>query len=100
MAFDQEQAARIAYLEARVNRLEALLERWVAIETASMMNADKWQQEGAVLKELRSSPESQARNIQAIRAAWQAGDRKQAIKLYSDIYGVDAKTAQAALERI
>ncbi len=100
MAFEQDEAARIAALEARLSRLEALLERWVTIETSSMMNADKWQQEGEVRQELRRSPEIQARYMQAIRAAWQSGDRKQAIQLYSDFYDVDAKTAQAALEHM
>lgn len=63
-----------------------------------MMNMEKWQQEKAVVQELRSSPESQARNIQALRAAWLAGDKKNAIQLYRSFCIVDAKTAQAALE--
>ena len=52
----------------------------------------------AVLQELRRCPESQARNAQAIRAAWQAGDKKKAIALYSSVYDVDEKTAKATLE--
>ncbi len=98
MQSDQEQARRIAYLEAKVTWLEALLEQWVVTETSSMVNMDKWAAQAAVLQELRRSPESQARNAQAIRAAWQAGNKKSAIKLYSSIYDVDEKTAKAALE--
>lgn len=95
---DPEQARRIAYLEAKVSWLEALLEQWVVTETTSMMNMDKWAAQAAVLKELRRSPESQARNAQAIRAAWQAGNKKWAIELYSSVYDVDEKTARATLE--
>ena len=98
MESDQEQARRIAYLEAKVSWLEALLEQWVVTETTSMMNMDKWTAQAAVLQELRRSPESQARNAQAIRAAWQAGDKKKAIALYSSVYQVDEKTARATLE--
>ena len=99
MEFDpQEQARRIAYLEAKINWLEALFEQWVNTETTSMMNADKWTQQAAVLREIHRSPESQARNGQAIRATWMAGDRKQAIHLYCRFYDVDEKTARAALE--
>ena len=95
---DQEQARRIAYLEAKVNWLEALFEQWVTTETSSMMNVEKWKLQGAVRQELHRSPESQARNTQAIRAAWMAGDKKQAIQLYSSFYDVDEKAAKAALE--
>ena len=95
---DPEQARRIAYLEAKISWLETLLEQWIVTETTSMMNIDKWTAQAAVLKELRRSPESQARNAQAIRAAWQAGDRKRAIALYSSVYDVDEKTAKATLE--
>ena len=98
MESEQEQARRIAYLEARVSWLEALLEQWIVTETTSMMNINKWTAQAAVLQELRRSPESQARNAQAIRAAWHAGNKKQAIELYSSVYGVDEKTARATLE--
>lgn len=98
MQSDQEQAKRIAYLEAKVNWLEALLEQWIVTETTSMMNIDKWTAQAAVLQELRRSPESQARNAQAIRTAWQAGNKKRATELYSSVYNVDEKTAKATLE--
>ena len=77
----------------------------------------------AMAQELRSSPDFQARSmaaapggyppqmagaypqqqmerpeIAAIRAAMLAGDKMQAIKLYRGLYGVDLKTAQAAVE--
>jgi hypothetical protein len=98
MQSDPEQARRIAYLEAKVSWLEALLEQWIVTETTSMMNVDKWTAQAAVLQDLRRSPESQARNAQAIRAAWQTGNKKWAIELYSSVYQVDEKTARATLE--
>lgn len=114
---DAEHARRIVSLEARMSRLEAMMQQLLGILTSSNAERDRLVHMQALLQELHNSPDIQARSMppsmpgaypqqqerpemQAIRAAMLAGDKVKAIQLYRSAYGVGLKEAQAALDRL
>ncbi len=118
--------------------MEAMMEQLLGILSSSTSEMDRYRHIQAMLQELRSSPDIQARHMaalpgaypqqmtaapgaypqqmaggapagypqqespqmQAIRNAALAGDKIKAIKLYRELYGVDFKTAQAAIDAL
>jgi ribosomal protein L7/L12 len=118
MEFDQEHARQLASLQARMNRIEALMQQLLTTLTTSQSNMGQVTQLQMLLQELRSSPDVQARNMSAmspggaaqphperpemaaIRQALLAGDKVKAIQLYRNLYGVGLKEAQTALEAL
>ncbi len=83
MEQDQDYAARIAALEDRMEQMEALMLARLGISAANMVGGN---------------PQQERPEMVAIRNAWLAGDKIQAIKLYRHLYGVDLREAKSALE--
>ncbi len=109
MEFDQDQARQLAALQARINRIETLLQQLLTVLATSQQSAGQTAQVQRLLQELRSSPDTQADTpadqqeqpeMQAIRQALLVGDRRKAIQLYRGLYGVSLQEAQTALDAL
>jgi hypothetical protein len=127
MTFDQEHARHLASLQARMNRMEGMMYQLLGILSSTGLDRNQYEHIQAMLQALRSSPDfhegsmvatpggypSQAAGgapggfpqqerpeLAAIRAAALAGDKIKAIKLYRELYGVDFKTAEAAVQTL
>ncbi len=79
--------------------MEAMMQKLLTILTTSQQQAGQAAQMQALLHELPPSPQERP-EMQAIRAAWLAGDKLKAIQLYRSVYGVGLKEAQDALEAL
>jgi ribosomal protein L7/L12 len=112
---DQEHARYIVSLEARMSRMETMLQQLLGILTTSSTDMQRMLQMQAMLQELQSSqdirmrgtpdisgaPTSQERpEIRAIREALLSGDKIKAIKLYRSVFGVGLKEAQDAINKM
>jgi ribosomal protein L7/L12 len=106
MELDQEHARRIVSLEARMRRLETLMQQLLIILTTSRADVERTMQMETMLQELRLSqginpvtvtPQERP-EVGAIREALLSGDKIKAIKLYRSIYGVGLKEARDALD--
>jgi ribosomal protein L7/L12 len=108
---DQELARHITSLQARMNRMETLMQQLLTILTTSRADGERTMQMQTMLQELRLSPgihtadsnpasvKPQERpEIGAIREALLSGDKLKAIKLYRSVYGVGLREAQEALD--
>ena len=106
MELDQEHARRIVSLEARMRRLETLMQQLLIILTTSRADVERTMQMQTMLQELRLSPginpvaatPQERPEVGAIREALLSGDKIKAIKLYRSIYGVGLKEAKDALD--
>jgi len=102
---DQELARHITSLQARMNRMEILMQQLLTILTTSRADGERTMQMQTMLQELRFSPginpaaftPQERPEIGAIREALLSGDKLKAIKLYRSVYGVGLKEAQDAL---
>jgi ribosomal protein L7/L12 len=104
MPLDQEHADRIARLEGRMSRLEAIVEQLLHNFSGSRAQVDETRLMTRLLYELRGDaaarPMRESPQLEAVRAALRLGDRMQAIKLYRAIDGASMQEAQDALERL
>ena len=112
----QNQAMRLAALEARMNRMEAMMQQLLGILTTSIADSvGQHQQLNQLLQGLHSSPnlqmggtagftpeavppQQERPEIRAIREAVQAGDRKKALQLSRSLNKGGAQESQAAIE--
>lgn len=107
---DQEQIRRLNSLEARMNRMETMMQQLLSNLTSSRAQVDRITQMQTMLQELRHSPDIYPAGINpgavtpqerpemgAIQEALLAGDNLKAIKLYRELYGVSLQEAAAAL---
>src|SRR5215469_10493372 len=101
---DQEQIRRLNSLEARVQRMETMLQQLLSNLTSSRAEVDRIRHMQNMLFELRHSPDlypagpaginpgaatlQERPEMGAIREALLSGDRMKAIKLYRSVYGV------------
>jgi ribosomal protein L7/L12 len=100
---DHEVARRITSLEARMSRIERLLQQLLLTMTSSHAHIEQTQQLQGLLQELRNGQDiyTQERpEIAAIRQALLAGNKLQAIKIYRNLYGVSLQEAKNAIERM
>ena len=127
MTFDQEHARHLAALQARMNRMEGMMYQLLGIISSTGLDRNQYEHIQAMIQALRSSPDFHEGNmvaasggypaqavggapggfpqqerpeLAAIRAAALAGDKIKAIKLYRELYGVDFKTAQTAVDAL
>lgn len=116
----QKHAGRLFSLEARMNRIEAMIQQLLTILSTSHDSVGQMTQLQLLQQQLQGNPNNYATGpagfgsagvtpgapaqeppqLQAIRAAMMAGDKIKAIRLYRELYGVDMKTAQDALSRM
>jgi ribosomal protein L7/L12 len=110
---DLEISRHITSLQARMNRMETLMQQLLTLMTTSRAEVDKLTQINTMLQDLRLSPgintgatasinsvaatPQERPEIRAIRDALRSGDKMKAIKLYRSLYGVSLKEAQDAL---
>jgi ribosomal protein L7/L12 len=105
---EREMVRRITSLQARMNRIEMLMEQLLLSLTSSQAHADQTRHIQTILQELRSGSDSnpimaaqqERPEIVAIRQALLAGNKLKAIQLYRSLYGVSLLEAQAAIEAI
>jgi ribosomal protein L7/L12 len=108
---DQELARHITSLQARMNRMETLMQQLLTILTTSRADGEQTMLMQTMLQELRLSPgihtagsnpaavtPQERPEIGAIRQALLSGDKLKAIKLYRSVYGVGLREAQEALD--
>ncbi|HEY4384180.1 MAG TPA: hypothetical protein VGN34_06870 [Ktedonobacteraceae bacterium] len=103
---DQEIVRRITSLEARMNRIETLIQRLLLTLTSSNAHIEQTRQMQTILQELRRGSDihtatvtSQARpETEAIHQALLSGNKLKAIQLYRSLYGVSLKEAQDAID--
>jgi ribosomal protein L7/L12 len=98
---DQQQVRYITSLQARMNRMETLMQQLLTVleNSGSLYSGERIQMQN-MLQELQGNPEfrSQERpEMEAIRQALLSGNKITAIKLYRSVYGVSLKEAQDAL---
>lgn len=107
----QEVATRLTSLEARMNRMERLMQQLISNLSSSQAQIDRTRHLQGMLQELSSSPALQTTSaspapqqerpeIAAIRQALLAGDRLKAVQLYRNLYGVSLQEAQRALDTL
>ena len=102
----------MASLEARVNRMETMMQELIAILSTSATEYQRVSRMQVLAQELHNSQGAHASGtagmnagmaqqerpeVAAIRQALLAGDKLQAVKLYRNIYGVGLKEAQDAI---
>jgi ribosomal protein L7/L12 len=95
MSFE-DHARQLTILQARMRRMESMMQQLLTILATSHDSVGQSTQLQRLQQELAPSPQ-QSPQLQAIRDAMMAGDKLKAIKLYRELYGVDLKTAQDAL---
>jgi ribosomal protein L7/L12 len=108
---DKELARHITSLQARMNRIEALMQQLLTIQTTSGAHADHIMKMQTMLQELRGGPDinpaginpgagapQERPEIRAIRQELLSGNKMKAILLYRSLYGVGLKEAQDALD--
>jgi ribosomal protein L7/L12 len=111
---DQEIVRRITSLEARMNRMETLMQQLLSNLTSSRAEMDRVMQMQTMLHELHlgsdirtagpaginpgAVPPQERPEIGVIRQALLSGDKMKAIRLYRSLYGVGLKEAQDALD--
>jgi uncharacterized coiled-coil protein SlyX len=111
---DQEIARRITSLEARMNRMETMMQELLSTLTSSRADFERTKQMETLLQELFiregihtrgttginpvAVPPQDRPEIPGIREALLAGDKMKAIKLYRSAYGVSLKEALDALD--
>ena len=108
---DKELARHITSLQARMNRIETLMQQLLLILTSSGADGERTMQMQTMLQELRlslgsnpagSNPAAvtpqERPEIGAIRQALLSGNKMKAIQLYRSLYGVSLKEAQDALD--
>ena len=99
---DQEQVRHLTSLQARMNRLETMMQQLLTVLTTSGATAtgERIQLQN-MLQELHGNPQIQPHErpeIRAIREAMLSGNKIQAIKLYRSVYGVGLKEAKDAID--
>ena len=98
---DQEQVRHITSLQARMNRMEIMMQQLLTILTTSGATSTGEQiQMRNMLQEVQGNAEIAPQvgpEIAAIRQALLVGDKMKAIRLYRSVYGVGLKEAQDAL---
>ena len=99
---DQEQVRYLTSLQARMNRLETMMQQLLTVLTTSGATApgERIQLQN-MLRELQGNPQIQPQErpeIRAIREAMLSGNKIQAIKLYRSVYGVGLKEAKDAID--
>lgn len=119
MSFEEDRR-QLGILHTRMLRMEAMMQQLLTILSTSHDSIGQQTQLQRLQQELSGganpyptgmaspypstmAPAASAQEspqLQAIRAAWIAGDKIKAIKLYRELYGVDMKTAQDALSRM
>jgi ribosomal protein L7/L12 len=113
---DKEFARHITSLQARMNRIETLMQQLLLILTSSRADVERTMQMQTMLQELRLGPDihtagaadinpgavppQERPEIGAIRQALLSGNKMKAIQLYRSLYGVGLKEAQDALDAI
>jgi ribosomal protein L7/L12 len=117
---EQEFAQHITSLQARMNRMEAMMQQLLLTLSTSHSNADQSMKLQTMLQELRGGGDSnayavgsnaytvgtnpatvtpqEAPEIRAIRERLLAGDKIKAIALYRAYYNVDLRTAKTAID--
>lgn len=108
---DQEFAQHITSLQARMNRMEAMMQQLLVNLSSSHSHMDQMMQLHAMLQELRQGSDAysvgthqapvtpqETPEVRAIRQALLAGDKIKAIALYRAHYNVDLRTAKAAVD--
>lgn len=99
---DQEQVRHLTSLQARMNRMETMMQQLLTMLTTSGATAhgERIQLQN-MLQELHGNPQIQPQErpeIRAIREALLSGNKIQAIKLYRSVYGVGLKEAKDAID--
>lgn len=108
-----EIAARLTSLEARMKRMEHLMQQLIMVQISSQAHSDQVAHMREILQELRnnpapvsavpqpgpgpSAPQPERPEMAAIRQALLAGDKMKAIQIYRAVYGVGLPEAQAAI---
>jgi len=103
----------ITSLQARMNRMETMMQQLLTILTTSGADVERLTQLQTMLQELHLSPDiymagmagvnpvaatpQERPEMEAIRAALLSGDRIKAVKLYRSVYGGSLREAEAAL---
>jgi ribosomal protein L7/L12 len=105
---EQEMVRRITSLEARMYRIERLMQQLLMTMTSSQTHIDQIKHLQDILRELRKDPDNfhmepislrqERPEMVAIRQALLAGNKLQAIKIYRSLYGVSLKDAQDAID--
>ncbi|GHO68167.1 hypothetical protein KSC_070590 [Ktedonobacter sp. SOSP1-52] len=109
---DRDVARRLTSLQARMNRIENLMQQLLLTLTSSHAHMEQTQLLRNILQELRSdptphtpevdlptnSPSQERPELVAIRQALLAGQRLKAIQLYRSLYGVSLQEAQNAID--
>ena len=113
---EREMSRHITSLQARMNRMEALMQQLLLTLTSSNAHADQYRHMQGMLQELRADSETYAAGaaggnpaaipsqerpeIAAIRQELLAGNKLKAIQLYRTLYGVSLQEAQKALDAL
>ena len=113
---EREIIRHITSLQARMNRIEALMQQLLFTLTSSNAQADQYRRMQGMLQELRGDsdtfaagaaggtpgtvPSQERPEMAAIRQELLAGNKLTAIQLYRDLYGVGLKEAQNALDKM
>ena len=110
---DREIIRHITSLQARMNRIEALMQQLLFTLTSSNAQADQYRRMQGMLQELRGDsgtyaaggnpgaiPSQERPEIAAIRQELLAGNKLKAIQLYRTLYGVSLQEAQNALDTL
>jgi len=110
---EQELVREITSLQARMNRMERLMQQLLSIQTTSGAQVDKMAQMQSMAQELLqgSNIQNPASNpspvapqehpeMGAIRQALLAGNKMKAIQLYRSLYRCSLQEAQAALDKM
>jgi ribosomal protein L7/L12 len=100
----------ITSLQARMNRMESMMQQLLTIMTTSLADVERTMQMQNMLQDLHLSTDiymasvnpiavmpQERPEMEAIREALLSGDRIKAIQLYRSVYGVSFKAAQDAL---
>jgi ribosomal protein L7/L12 len=105
---EQEMVRRITSLEARMYRIEGLMQQLLMTMTNSQAHIDQVKHIQVILRELRNDPDNihpaepiapqERPEMAAIRHTLLTGNKLQAIKIYRNIYRVSLKDAQDAID--
>ena len=113
---EREISRHITSLQARMNRMEALMQQLLLTLTSSNAHADQYRHMQGMLQTLRADSDTYAAGaaggnpaaipsqvrpeMAAIRQELLAGNKLKAIQLYRNLYGVGLKEAQDALDNM
>jgi ribosomal protein L7/L12 len=113
MSMTDLEARRMASLEARMNRMETMMQELLSTLTTSRAEVERTEHMQTMLQELLiregihtrgtsgvnpvAVPPQERPENRAIQEALLAGDNMKAIKLYREIYGVSLQEAAGAL---